>query len=74
MARRAQQGQPAPELRIGLVAYRDMGDAYVTRVVGLSRDMDAVYAALTELRAEGGGDAPEHVLKGLHDAIDDTRG
>jgi hypothetical protein len=33
--------------------------------------MDAVYAALTEFRAEGGGDKPEHVLKGLHDAIDE---
>jgi Mg-chelatase subunit ChlD len=71
IARRAQQGQPAPQLRVGLVAYRDVGDAYVTQVMPLSSDMDAVYAKLTELRAEGGGDTPEHVLKGLHDAIDE---
>jgi hypothetical protein len=70
VARRAQQGQPAPQLRVGLVAYRDVGDEYVTRVVELSPDMDAIYAALTELSANGGGDTPEHVLKGLHDAVD----
>ncbi len=71
IARRAQQGKPAPRLRVGLVAYRDVGDAYLTRVMDLTTDMDAVYATLTALRAEGGGDAPEHVLKGLHDAIDE---
>jgi hypothetical protein len=71
IARRAQQGQPTPQLRVGLVAYRDVGDAYVTKVLDLSSDMDSVYAALTEFRAEGGGDTPEHVLKGLHDAIDE---
>jgi Mg-chelatase subunit ChlD len=70
IARMAQQGKPAPQLRVGLVAYRDRGDAYVTRVMDLTSDMDAVYARLTELRAEGGGNSPEHVLKGLHDAVD----
>jgi hypothetical protein len=69
IARRAQQGKPAPRLRVGLVAYRDRGDAYVTKVTDLTSDMDSVYAHLTELRAEGGGDTPEHVLKGLYDAV-----
>lgn len=73
IARRAQQGQPAPEVRIGLVAYRDMGDAYVTKVFDLTSDLDAVYANLTLLRAEGGGDGPEHVIKGLHDAVNAVR-
>jgi Mg-chelatase subunit ChlD len=69
IARRAQEGKPAPELRIGLVAYRDVGDAYVTKVVPLSGDLDAIYANLSDFTAAGGGDEPEHVLKGLHDAI-----
>src|SRR5262245_10738785 len=30
------QAQPAPEIRMGLVAFRDRGDRYVTRVVDLS--------------------------------------
>jgi len=69
IARKAQEGKPAPELRIGLVAYRDNGDSYVTQVFPLSADLDAVYAKLTSFSAGGGGDGPEHVLKGLDDAI-----
>ncbi|HEU4406433.1 MAG TPA: vWA domain-containing protein [Polyangiaceae bacterium] len=68
IARKAQEGKPAPELRVGLVAYRDKGDQYVTKVLDLTGDLDKVYATLTELRAEGGGDLPEHVIKGLDDA------
>jgi hypothetical protein len=62
-------GQPTPEVRIGLVAYRDVGDAYVTRVYGLSGDLDKVYTKLMAFRADGGGDTPEHVWKGLSDAV-----
>jgi Mg-chelatase subunit ChlD len=69
IARRAQEGKPAPELRVGLVAYRDVGDQYVTKVVPLTSDLDTIYANLTDLHAAGGGDTPEHVLKGLNDAI-----
>ena len=32
MASFVAQGQPTPDLRVGLVAYRDIGDAYVTKV------------------------------------------
>ena len=62
----AQQG---PEIRIGLVAYRDRGDAYVTKVVDLSADLDSVYATLMDFQADGGGDGPESVNKALHDAV-----
>jgi len=69
IARRAQEGKPAPELRIGLVAYRDRGDDYLTQVVPLTSDLDAVYAKLSAFTAGGGGDGPEHVLRGLDDAL-----
>ena len=61
--------QQAPEIRIGLVAYRDRGDAYVTRVVDLSSDLDSVYATLMDFQAQGGGDTPESVNKALYDAV-----
>jgi Mg-chelatase subunit ChlD len=61
--------QPAPEIRMGLVAYRDRGDAYVTRVVDLSSDLDSVYATLMDFQAQGGGDGPESVNQALHDAV-----
>jgi hypothetical protein len=63
------QAQPAPEIRIGLVAYRDRGDAYVTRVVDLSADLDSLYATLMDFQADGGGDGPESVNQALYDAI-----
>lgn len=63
------KGQPTPDLRIGLVAYRDVGDAYVTRLHDLDDDLDRVYARLRRFRAEGGGDTPEHVARALHEAV-----
>jgi Mg-chelatase subunit ChlD len=63
------RAQPTPDLRVGLVAYRDVGDAYVTRVYDLDSDLDRVYRRLLSFRAEGGGDAPEHVAKALHEAV-----
>jgi hypothetical protein len=69
IARRIGQGQPRPDLRIGLVAYRDRGDEYVTRVFDLTSDMDQVYQSLMTLQAAGGGDGPEHVSAALHDAV-----
>lgn len=61
--------QPTPDIRIGLVAYRDRGDAYVTRIVDLSNDLDSVYAALMDFQADGGGDGPESVNAALFDAV-----
>jgi hypothetical protein len=62
-------GQPKPDVRIGLVGYRDRGDAYVTRRMDLTGDIDAVYAELFALRAGGGGDTPESVNQALHEAV-----
>ena len=61
--------EPAPRIRMGLVAYRDRGDDYVTRVVDLTPDLDALHAALFQLQANGGGDGPESVNQALHDAV-----
>jgi Mg-chelatase subunit ChlD len=61
--------QQTPEIRIGLVAYRDRGDSYVTKIVDLSDDLDSVYAQLMDFEADGGGDTPESVNKALYDAV-----
>ena len=61
--------QQTPDIRIGLVAYRDRGDAYVTKVVDLSSDLDSVYATLMDFEANGGGDGPESVNQALYDAV-----
>ena len=57
------------KIRMGLVAYRDRGDAYITRVVDLTHDLDTAYAELMQFQANGGGDGPEDVNKGLYDAV-----
>ena len=69
IARRIGEGRPRPDLRIALVAYRDLGDAYVTRTYDFTGDMDEVFGHLSEFRAEGGGDGPEHVSAAMHDAV-----
>ena len=44
-----------PRVRIGLVAYRDHGDAYVTKVLPITDDLDKVYSTLMDYQAGGGG-------------------
>lgn len=61
--------QTAPDIKMGLVAYRDRGDAYVTQTIALSSDLDSVYAKLMDFQADGGGDGPESVNQALHDAV-----
>jgi Mg-chelatase subunit ChlD len=63
-------GQPTPELKVGLVAYRDRGDAYVTKVYDLTSDLDAVHEHLMSFQAAGGGDEPESVNEALRVALD----
>ncbi|MBN2018610.1 MAG: VWA domain-containing protein [Sedimentisphaerales bacterium] len=61
--------QPAPEIKMGLVGYRDRGDDYVTKCFELTNDLDAVYAFLMGFSANGGGDGPESVNQALHEAV-----
>lgn len=61
--------ESAPEIKMGLVAYRDRGDNYVTRTVDLSSDLDSIYATLMDFQADGGGDGPESVNQALYDAV-----
>ena len=66
-------GDPRPDVRFGIVTYRDRGDEYVTRRWPLERDWEKTRAALTTIRADGGGDTPEAVVQALHEGIRDTR-
>ena len=61
----------APRGRIGLVAYRDRGDEYITRVYEFTEDLDAVFRDLQTIYAGGGGDGPESVNQALNEAVHD---
>ncbi len=63
------QARQTPDIEMGLVAYRDRGDAYVTRIVDLDKDLDSMYAKLMGFAADGGGDGPESVNQALDDAV-----
>lgn len=69
IANRLSSGEPRPDIRVGLVAYRDITDEYVTKSFPLTRDLDTIHGQLSQLVASGGGDGPEHVNRGLSDAI-----
>jgi Mg-chelatase subunit ChlD len=60
---------PGADIRMGLVAYRDIGDEYVTKRIELTADIQDLYARLLELKARGGGDWPESVNEALHEGI-----
>jgi Mg-chelatase subunit ChlD len=63
------QSESRPQVRIGLVAYRDRGDDYVTRVFPLTNDLDQVYTALMDYQAGGGGDTAEDVRQALMQGV-----
>ena len=63
---------PAPDIRMGLVGYRDRGDQYITVFTPLSDDLDTVYLSLMKFQAGGGGDGPESVNQALHEAVTRT--
>jgi Mg-chelatase subunit ChlD len=66
-------GKPVPDLKVGLVAYRDKGDQYITKVIDLTDDLDSIHGQLKKFVAAGGGDEPEHVNKALYDAVHEIK-
>src|SRR6266496_2545914 len=62
--------KPTPELKLGLIGYRDRGDEYVVKSFELTDDIDSIYGHLRDFKAEGGGDEPESVNEALAEAIE----
>ena len=58
-----------PDLRFGMVSYRDRGDAYVTCVFDFDDDVSRFSNTIRGVRADGGGDGPESLNEALHVAI-----
>ena len=56
-------------VKVGLVAYRDRGDQYITQVLPLTEDLDKVYSTLMEYEAAGGGDEAENVRRALAQGV-----
>jgi hypothetical protein len=60
---------PGLDIRLGLVAYRDLGDIYVTRTYPFTADLDSMQANLRAQYADGGGDYPEAMDLALARAV-----
>jgi hypothetical protein len=58
-----------PDVRFGMTIYRDRGDLFVSRTFDFTPDIDDFTRELADLVAEGGGDYPESLNEGLHNAI-----
>jgi Mg-chelatase subunit ChlD len=57
------------KVRIGLVEYKDKGDDPLTKVYPMSSDLGKFQGQIAGIFAGGGGDIPEHMTAGLHDAL-----
>ncbi len=58
-----------PDVRYGLVTYRDRGDAYVTGVYGFTGDIGRFQVNLGHVQADGGGDDPESLNEALYETL-----
>jgi hypothetical protein len=73
IAQRIDSFEPRPELRFGVVAYRDRGDAYVTRSYDFTADVATFRTLLNGFSADGGGDTPESLNEALHEAVQNVQ-
>jgi hypothetical protein len=60
-----------PIARVGVVAFRDRGEAFVVRWSDLSFHGSKIQAFIDSLEAKGGGDYEEGVRQGLEAAMDE---
>jgi hypothetical protein len=58
-----------PDICYGLVAYRDRGDAFLTRSHDFTDDLGAFQQVLARVQAGGGGDMPEALNEALHETV-----
>ena len=58
-----------PDLRLGMVSYRDREDEYITRVFDFDADAARFSDTIRSVQADGGGDEPESLNEALHVAL-----
>jgi len=63
------RSHPGLDIRLGLVAYKDEGDVYVTRTYPFVSNIDSMQANLQAQYADGGGDYPEAMDLALARAV-----
>ncbi|MEM7440063.1 MAG: vWA domain-containing protein [Pseudomonadota bacterium] len=69
MVGQARRAAPGIDIRLGLVVYRDKGDAYVVRSFGFAGKPGPMKRLLSQQKAAGGGDYPEASDAALASAV-----
>ncbi len=69
VAERISAMQSNPNVRYGMTIYRDREDLFVSRTFDFTPDVKVFTDALRDVQAEGGGDYPESLNEGLHQAL-----
>ncbi len=64
-----ERGDLQVNVRVGMVAYKDRGDEYVTKIYPLTTDLGGFQRDVSDITASGGGDMPESVNEGIHAAV-----
>ena len=58
-----------PDLRFGMVAYRDRGDEFITRLYDFDDVVTRFHNTIASVVADGGGDTPESLNEAYHVAV-----
>ncbi len=58
-----------PNVRFGMVLYKDRKESYRTKVIPLTNNLDRFKKALNQVKASGGGDGPEDLQSALEDTM-----
>ena len=61
----------SPDLRFGMVSYRDRGDEYVTQLYQFEGNAQQFSQNIEDVWAEGGHDYPESLNQAFHEAVND---
>ena len=72
IAKRVSNLPANPDLRFGMVSYRDRDDTYVTRLHDFDRNVNRFQQTIRGVRASGGNDYPESLNQALHEAVNDA--
>ncbi len=62
-------GDSQTKVQFGMVLYRDKKEAYITKVIPLTSDLEKFKKELNKVDAAGGGDYPEDLQSALKDSM-----
>ena len=72
IAKRVSNLPANPDLRFGMVSYRDREDSYVTRLHDFDGNVERFRRTIRGVEARGGSDYPESLNQAIHEAVNDA--